>query len=94
MATIRNQRNSNLVVLSQDVVVTLNRDSQAVCDPGSLYLPSVSGFMFLQPSRKRGCKHEATRHLDHDMAKSDERHAWSGRLGQTGPRASSVISIN
>jgi hypothetical protein len=94
MATIRNQRNSNLVVLNQDVVVTLNRDSQAVCDPGSLYLPSVSGFMFLQPSRKRGCRHGTTRHLDHAMAKPDERQAWSGRLGRTGLRAPSVISIN
>jgi hypothetical protein len=93
MATIRNQRNSNLVVLKQDAV-TLNRDSQAVCAPGSIYLPSVSGFMFLQPSRKSGCKHETTRHLDHAMAKLDEPMAWSGSLGRTGLRASSVITIN
>jgi uncharacterized protein YgiB involved in biofilm formation len=93
MATIRNQRNSNPVVLAQDVV-TLNRDGQAVCAPGSFYLPSVSGFMFMQPSRKHGCKHETTRHLDHALAKSDERQAWLGRLGRTGPRASSVITIN
>lgn len=92
MATIRNQRNSNLVGLNQDVV-TLNRDGQAICAPGSFYLPSVSGFMFLQPSTKR-CKHGTTRHLDHAMAKPDEGHAWSGRLGRTGPRASSVFIVN
>jgi hypothetical protein len=49
--------------------------------------------MFLQPSTKR-CKHGTTRHLDHAMAKPDEGHAWSGRLGRTGPRASSVFIVN
>ncbi len=93
MATIRNQRNSNLVVLCQDDA-SLNRDVQAVCAPGSFYLPSVSGSMFLQPSpaRMRDGKHGTTRHPGH--ATKLEHVAWSGSLGQTWPRASSVITIN
>ena len=93
MATIRNQRNSNLVVLAQDVV-TLNRDAQAVCDLGSLYLPSVSGFMFFRPSRMHGRKHGMTGVLEHAKAKHDDRLVWSGTLGLSGPRASSVTTVN
>ena len=92
MATIRNERNSNLVVLNQDLG-SLDRDfDQAVCAPGSFYLPSVSGSMFLQPPRMRGGKHGTARHPGH--ATKLEHVAWSGSLGRTGLRAPSVITIN
>ena len=93
MATIRNQRNSDQVVLQQDVA-TLNREIAAVCALGSLYLPSVSDLMFFRPSRKHGRKHGMTGMPEHAAAKPDDRMAWSGPLGQCGPRASSVITIN
>ena len=92
MATIRNQYNSNLVVTNQDVE-SLNRDCQAACAPGSSYLPSVSGFMLSLPSKSGGRKHETTRRLAHDMAIT-QCHAWSGNLGQSGCRATSVPSSN
>jgi len=92
MATIRNQHNSNLVVVNQDVE-SLNRESQANCALGSSYLPSVSGFMLLPPAKSHGRKHETTRHLCHAMAKP-ECMAWSGNLGQTGQRASSLTPVN
>jgi hypothetical protein len=93
MATIRNQRNSNSAVLNQDRN-SLTCDVQAVSALGSLYLPSVFGSMLLQPARMFGRKHGTARHLDHGHAKPDERVAWSGRLGRTGLRATSVITIN
>jgi hypothetical protein len=92
MATIRNQRNSDQVVLHQDVA-TLNRELAAACALGSLYLPSVSGFMFFRPSRMHGRKHGTTGVLEHATAKHD-RLVWSGTLGQSGPRASSVTTVN
>ena len=93
MATIRNQRNSNLLVLNQDDAQR-NRDDQAVCAPGSFYLPPVSGSMFLQPSRMRGAKHGTTRHPDHATTKSVERSAWSGSQVITGHGAASALSVN
>lgn len=93
MATIRNQRNSNLLVLNQDDAQR-NRDAQAVCAPGSFYLPPVSGPMFLQPSRMRGAKHGTTRHPGHATTKSVERSAWSGSQVITGHGAASALSVN
>lgn len=93
MATIRNERNVNLLVLNQDDAQR-NRDAQAVCAPGSFYLPPVSGPMFLQPSRMRGAKHGTTRHPDHATTKSVERSAWSGSQVITGHGAASALFAN
>jgi hypothetical protein len=90
MATNRNQRVIDQVVLDQDTV-TLNRDSQAVCAPGSFYLPSASGLMLLL-SRKRGKSHEMPRHPGHARTPLPEL-AWSGTLGIR-LRDRSVITIN
>jgi hypothetical protein len=101
MATIRNERNVNLLVLNQDDAQR-NRDVQAVCAPGSFYLPPVSGSMFKQPSRMRGCLHGTTRHPDHTtksvvpVASTSlvERSAWSGSRVITGHGAASALSAN
>ncbi len=93
MATIRNQRNSDRLVLVQDNAQR-GSDAQAVSALGSFYLPSVSGSMFLQPSRTHGAKHGTARHLDHASTKSVEP-AWSGCPGRTGLRAASAtLSVN
>ena len=93
MATIRNQRNLNLLVLNQDDAQR-NRDDQAVSTPGSFYLPPVSGPVFKQPSRMRGCLHGTTRHPGHATTKSVERSAWSGSRVITGHGAASALSVN
>ena len=93
MATIRNQRNSERLVLTQDNAPRNRELDQAVRDPGSFYLPSVSGLMFLQPSRMRGSKHGTTRHPDHASTKQVARQAWPGCSGQAGLRAASALSI-
>jgi hypothetical protein len=93
MATIRNQRNLNSLVLNQDDAQR-NRDDQAVCTLGSFYLPPVSGSMFLQPSRMRGAKHGTIRHPGHATTKSVERSAWSGSQVITGHGAASALSVN
>ena len=89
MATIRNQRNQERLVLVEDQNLRDRRVAQAVRDPGSFYLPSVTGSMRLQPSFSTGCAHGTTRHPGH--AKETKR-AWPGRV-PAGCRASSALSI-
>ena len=94
MATIRNQRNSERLVLTQDNAPRDRELGKAVA-PGRFYLPSVSPTMFLQSPMSRGCKHGTTRHPDHASTKQANRLAWSGCSGLAGLRAASTtLSVN
>lgn len=87
MATIRKQRNSERLVLVQDKSQRDSANVTAVATSGRLYLPSVTGSLPLQPTRMRGCMHEA-RHPAHLSAKSFAR-TGSGRWAIAGCRAAS-----
>jgi hypothetical protein len=94
MATIRNQRNVVMLVLKRDAASQGRENVQAVRSPGSFYLPSVSCFAHLQPSRLHGEEREKTaRHSDRIQPNAGP--AWSGCPGGTWHRAlSATLSVN
>ena len=88
MATIRNQRNHEqlVLVLGQDLNQRIGAVAQASRDSGSFYLPSVTGSMRMQPF-PTGCAQDAR--PDH----AKEKTAWSG-CWLAGCRAASALVIN
>jgi len=90
MATIRNERKNERLVLVKDNVQRQHANVLAVRDSGSSYLPSVFGQWF-QPTTMRGCDHAAARRPDRTSLPMRS-HTGSGRRDAARHRAGIALA--